>query len=95
MRQELPALRDGGMVMVDTTIPNVLSYVRTAPAGGHAGMVALNMTAQPQKIALDLTEAGISQRAVRTLPTNDVSLQGTTSTSITLSPFASWVGELQ
>jgi hypothetical protein len=31
--------------------------------------------------------------AVRTLPTNDVSLQGTT--SMTLSPFASWVGELQ
>ena len=95
MRRELPALRDGGMVMVDTANPSVLSYVRTAPGGGHAVVVALNMTSQPQKIALDLSPARISQRAVRTLLTNEPSLQGVPTTSMTLPPFASWVGEVR
>src|ERR1700678_4087659 len=39
--------------------------------------------AEPEKVTLDPTEAGISQW---TLPTNYVSLRGTTSTSMTLSP---------
>jgi alpha-glucosidase len=95
MRREMAALRDGGMVMVDGTNPSVLSYVRTGPAGGHAVVVALNMTGQPQKIALDLKEAGIQQTAVKTLLTNESSLTGATSTSITLPPFASWIGEVQ
>jgi alpha-glucosidase len=72
-----------------------LSYVRTAPAGGHAVVVALNMTAQPQTIALDLTSAGVQGRAVQTLLSNEPSLRGVTSTSMTLPPFASWVGETQ
>ena len=95
MRRELPALRDGGMVMVDTTNASVLSYVRTAPGVGHPVVVALNMTAQPQKIALDLSPAGISSKAVKTLLTNDSSLQGVTTTSITLPAFGSWVGEVR
>jgi alpha-glucosidase len=95
MRRELPALRNGGMVMVDTTNASVLSYVRTAPGVGHPVVVALNMTAQPQKIALDLSPAGISSKAVKTLLTNDSSLQGVTTTSITLPAFGSWVGEVR
>jgi alpha-glucosidase len=95
LRREIPALHDGGMAMVDTTNASVLSYVRTVPTGGKAVVVALNMTAQPQKIALDLKPAGISQRAVRTLLTNEASLQGVTTTSMTLPPFASWVGEVR
>jgi alpha-glucosidase len=95
MRRKRDAVRDGGMVMLDGTNPSVLSYVRTAPPGHHNIVVALNMTAQPQKIALDLKEAGIQQTAVKTLLTNEPSLQGATTTSITLPPFASWVGEVQ
>jgi alpha-glucosidase len=95
MRRKRDALRDGGMVMLDTANPNVLSYVRTAPPGHHNIVVSVNMTAQPQKIALDLKEAGIQQTAVKTLLTDEPSLQGATTTSITLPPFASWVGEVQ
>jgi alpha-glucosidase len=95
MRKKRDAVRDGGMVMLDTANPSVLSYVRTAPPGHHNIVVALNMTGQPQKIALDLNEAGIQQTAVKTLMTDEPSLQGATSTSITLPPFASWVGEVQ
>ena len=95
MRRKRDAVRDGGMVMLDGTNPSVLSYVRTAPPGHHNIVVALNMTAQPQKIALDLKDAGIQQTAVKTLLTNEPSLQGATTTSITLPPFASWIGEVQ
>ena len=95
MRRKRDAVRDGGMVMLDTSNPSVLSYVRTAPVGHHNIVVALNMTGQPQKISLDLKEAGISQTAIKTLLTDDSSLQGVTTTSMTLPPFASWVGEVQ
>ena len=66
-----------------------------ARPGHHNIVVAMNMTAQPQKIALDLKEAGIQQTAIKTLMTNEPSLMGATSTSITLPPFASWIGEVQ
>ena len=56
MRRKRDALRYGGMVMLDTTNPSVLSYVRTAPPGHPDIVVSLNMTAQPQTIALDLTK---------------------------------------
>jgi alpha-glucosidase len=95
MRRELPALRDGGLVMLDTENPSTLSYVRTASAGAQAIVVALNMTGQPQTIALDLSPAGISSKGVRTLLTDDSSLQGVTKTSMTLPPFGSWVGEVR
>ncbi len=95
MRRTRDAVRDGGMVMLDGTNPSVLSYVRTAPPGHHNIVVALNMTGQPQKIALDLKEAGIQQTAIKTLMTDAPSLMGATSTSITLPPFASWIGEVQ
>jgi alpha-glucosidase len=95
MRRKRDAVRDGGMVMLDTANPSVLSYVRTAPPGHHNIVVALNMTGQPQKIALDLKEAGIQQTAIKTLMADDPSLMGATSTSITLPPFASWIGEVQ
>jgi alpha-glucosidase len=95
MRRKRDAVRDGGIVMLDTANPSVLSYVRTAPVGHHNIVVALNMTAQPQKIALDLKEAGIQQTTIKTLMSNEPSLMGATSTSITLPPFASWIGEVQ
>jgi alpha-glucosidase len=95
MRREMSALRDGGMVMVDTLNSTVLSYVRTPLVGQKAVVVSLNMTAQPQKISLDLSPAGISQKGVRTLLTSEASLQGVTTTTMTLPPFASWVGEVQ
>src|ERR1700730_9134914 len=95
MRRKRDAVRDGGMVMLDTANPSVLSYVRTAPPGHHNIVVALNMAGQPQKIALDLKEAGRQQTPIKTLMSHEPSLMGAPSTSITLPPFASWIGEVQ
>ena len=96
MRRTLPALHDGGVVMIDTENPNVLSYVRTAPAGAKAVVVSLNMSATPQTVHLNLSEAGLKGRSVKTLLSSDSGLGGTKAvTDLTLPGYASYVGEVQ
>jgi alpha-glucosidase len=95
MRRSMPALRNGGIVMLDVTNPSVLSYLRTAPAGQPSVVVALNMTAQPQTISLSLPST-VKATTVKTLLTNADSIPSTTSlTNLTLPPFTSWVGSVQ
>jgi len=88
LRRSVPALHRGSMTMLDTTNPSVLSYEREA--GASKVVVALNCTAMPQTISLDV--AG----AVKTLATDDPALATVTSLhSITLAPFASWIVSVQ
>jgi alpha-glucosidase len=58
LRRGYPALHDGGIVMLDTANPSVLSYVRKGP-DGSAILVSLNFTDQPQTVHLDLAAAGV------------------------------------
>jgi alpha-glucosidase len=96
LRRDLPALHDGGVVMLDRTNENVLSYVRTAPAGAAAVVVMLNMSGQPQTVSLDLSEAGVKGNRVKTILTDEPSLQEASSlTNVTLPPFSSWVGSVE
>ena len=82
--------------MLDRTNPNVLSYVRKGSAGSPSVVVALNFTAQPETISLNLTGTGVTGTNVKTLLTDDASLRPTTSlTGITLPPFASWIASVQ
>jgi alpha-glucosidase len=96
MRATNPALREGPLTMLDRTNPNVLSYVRKGSAGSPSVVVALNFTAQPQTISLNLAGTGVTGNNVKTLLTDDASLRSTTSlTGITLPPFASWIASVQ
>ena len=96
MRKDDPTLRDGKMVMLDRDNPSVLSYIREGVAGRPAVVVALNFTAEPQTISLDLTPANVQGHSVKTLITDAPSLEQTSSLSnITLPPYASWVGSVQ
>ncbi|MFY9937226.1 MAG: alpha-glucosidase [Silvibacterium sp.] len=96
LRRTDPALRDGALTMLDSTNPNVLSYLRKGPAGAASVVVSLNFTAQPQTVSLDLAGAGVTANNVKTLITDDSSLQSATSlTHIVLPPFASWVASVQ
>ena len=96
LRRTDPALRDGALTMLDSTNPNVLSYLRKGPAGAASVVVSLNFTAQPQTLSLDLAGTGVTASNVKTLMTDDPSLQSTTSfTHIVLPPFASWVASVQ
>jgi alpha-glucosidase len=67
MRRDLPALHDGGVVMLDKANAKVLSYVRTAPEGAKAVVVVLNMSGEAQTVALDLAGAGLKGTRARTV----------------------------
>ena len=88
LRRTNAALRAGEMVMLDTTNSNVLSYERKAP--GATVVIAMNFTAQPETISLEVTGT------VKTLATDDPALKAATSLkNVTLAPFASWVVSVQ
>jgi alpha-glucosidase len=85
LRRTNPALHSGKMVMLDTANTSVLSYERTTE-NGAAVVVAMNFTAQPETISLDVPGA------VKTLATDDAALKSATSLkNVTLAPYASWI----
>jgi alpha-glucosidase len=85
LRRTNPALHSGKMVMLDTANTSVLSYERTTE-NGAAVVVAMNFTAQPETISLDVPGA------VKTLATDDAALKSATSlNNVTLAPYASWI----
>ena len=86
LRRTVPALRAGGVRMVDEKNPAVLSYVRTAPKGQRAVLVSINFSEKPQPIALPY--------AVKTLATDDPALEQATKAKVTIAPFGAWVAEL-
>ena len=92
LRRTNRALRDGSMMMLNQEDRYVLSFVRRSLPGRAAVIVAVNMSAQPQTVVLDLRGAGLEGRTWHTLLASDPSLQSATSpASITLPPYASWV----
>ena len=95
LRKATPALHDGGIVMLNKDSKDVLCYLRTAPAGKPAALIAINMSAQAQTISLDLASAGIKATRMQTLAATDPSLQKVTGTQITLPPFASWIASVE
>src|ERR1039458_9759314 len=96
IRRANPTVHDGGIVMLDTQNPSVLSYARTASTGGHPIVVSLNFTNQPQTVHLDLTAAGITSTAAKALLFDAAPLNTlTTLTTFTLPPYASLVAEVQ
>jgi alpha-glucosidase len=92
LRRELPALHDGGIVMLDPANPDVLSYIRTAPKGSPSVIVVLNMSGAQQTVSLDLAAEGIKTQSATTALTDEPSLSGIQSLAgLKLPPFASWV----
>lgn len=96
LRRSNKALHDGGMVMLNTDNPNVLSYLRTAPKGSASVLVLINMSAEPQTITPDLSPAGLTATKAQTLVSSDHALSGSQALrAVALTPFAAWVGTIQ
>lgn len=96
LRRSNPALRDGGMVMLDRDNPDVLSFVRTGPGESSSLLIAVNMSPQTRTVTVDPGSAGIRNPVVTTISASDPSLQSVTSLeSVTLPPFASWIASLR
>ena len=95
LRRDVAALRSGSMTMLDTSNPDVLSYARST-GSGPAVVVAMNFTATPKTITLNLAGSGIKGTGIKTIATSDPALTSTSSlTNITLPPYASWVASVQ
>jgi len=95
LRRDIPALHSGTMTMLDTSNPDVLSYVLSTGTG-PAVVVAMNFTATPKTITLNLAGSGVKGKTVKTLAADDASLKSTTTLkNVTLPPFASWVASVQ
>ena len=94
LRRSNAALRSGRTVMLDRDNPSVLSYARVA-AGGESVLISLNMSAQPQSVALGLAAAGLRGARLRTLLANPHFIANAPANQpVTLPPFAAWVAEL-
>ena len=73
------------MVMLNRDDQDVLAYVRTAPTGSQAVVVAMNMSSSPKTISLDPSEAHVKGTRAHTLAASTPFLQGVTSLhSVTL-----------
>jgi len=95
LRRSNPALHDGGMIMLKKSA-GVLSYLRIAPKGSPPVVVAMNLSASPKTVILDLAGAGITVKSVRTLAASDASLRQVTSpASVVLPAFSAWVASVQ
>jgi alpha-glucosidase len=96
LRRDLPGLHDGGEVMLDTANANVLTYVRTAPEGAKAVVVALNMSGEAQTIAIDLGAAGLKSMDARTIVSDGVVSGSVVDLKrVTLPAFGSWVATVE
>jgi alpha-glucosidase len=96
MRRDVAALHDGGEMMLDTTNAKVLSYVRTAPKGSASMVTVLNMSAEEQTVSLDVSAAGIAGSMVKTLLTDEPSLEGATSLKeLRVPAFGVWIGSVK
>jgi len=92
LRHTRPALATGRMVMLDLQNTNVLSYARVTK-DGKAILVALNMSATPQTVSLDVKSAGVRQSGLTTVMMSPASMERPLSAgAITLPAYAAWVG---
>ena len=95
LRRDIPALHSGDMTMLNTANPDVLSFVRSTGSGA-AVVVAMNFTATPETITIDLSGSGVAAGTVKTLAADDASLKSiTTLKDITLPPYTSWVASVE
>jgi alpha-glucosidase len=90
LRRSSPALLDGGYVALNQSDPNVLSYLRKSK--NDAVIVAINMSAAPQTVNLNLSRQRLNVRSAKTLLTTQSSLQNNPSAAqLSLGPFAVYI----
>jgi alpha-glucosidase len=93
LRHTDKALLDGEYIALNPDDLNVLSYLRSS--NGDAVLVAINMSANPQKVSFELSQQGFASGTAKTLMTTQSSLKEASSTKqLSLEPFAVYIGEV-
>lgn len=95
LRRTNAALRGGRMEMLERENPSVIAWVRVGDAGKDSTLVAVNCTDETRTIVLDPSAYGVHGHVVRTLLTDAAALEGQSTFTIKLPPFASWIGSVQ
>ncbi|HEV2732375.1 MAG TPA: alpha-glucosidase [Terriglobales bacterium] len=90
LRHTNPALREGGYTALNEEDDNVMSYLRSYK--GKAVLVALNMSASPQKATFNLADKGFPSANLKSLiATPHSSGKGS---EVTLEPFGVFIAEI-
>jgi alpha-glucosidase len=93
LRRTDAALLEGSYIALNENDPNVLSYLRKS--GDEAVIVAINMSAEPQKVSFDLSGQGLNGGSAKTLLTTQSSLVNNSSVGrLTLEPFAAYIAKV-
>ena len=95
MRAQNPALRDGQNIMVDTSNPDVLSYLRKNPGAGPSVLVAMNFTDQPHTLSYSLQAEGIHSAHATALLADQGAEKDVDLKHLILPPFAVFIGAVQ
>jgi glycosidase len=90
LRHTNEALLEGSYTALNEDDANVMSYLRSYK--GKAVLVALNMSASPQKATFKLADQGLSLTSLKTLvATPQSSAKGS---EVTLEPFGVFIAEV-
>jgi alpha-glucosidase len=95
LRRSSPAMRDGGVAIVDENNANVLSFIRTAPVGAKPVLVVMNMTANPQTANIQLQDAGLKNSILRTLLASPGFATPSSLGSVSLPPYSVWIAAIE
>jgi len=89
LRHSNEALLEGSYTALNEEDPNVMSYLRSYK--GKAVLVALNMSATPQKTTFDLSKQGLGRTPLKPLIASEASAKGN---EVTLEPFGLLIAEV-
>jgi len=93
LRHTNEALREGKYVALNPDDVNVLSYLRQYK--NSAVLVALNMSATPQKVAFDLAPQGFGSATLRLLASSNAPTDAGRAATVELQPFGVYIAEVQ
>ncbi len=95
LRRAEPALRDGGITMLDAGDRHILAYLRGGTGTGTI-VVAMNCSSSPRKIEISGVAAGLARARVATLLTDAPTLRAASSLAgVELPPYATWIARVE
>jgi alpha-glucosidase len=92
LRKNDADLREGSYLALNTTDPNVMSYLRQYQ--DSAVLVVLNMCATKQTLTFDLAKQGFSGAQAATLAQNGAEVPTGAFKSVTLAPYGTYIAKL-
>jgi alpha-glucosidase len=93
IRRSNIAIRDGSYVTVNPDDANVLSFLRKS--GNNIVLVALNMSAQPQKMKFDLAPQGVKGTSGKTLLSAPMLPKSVRTNDFTMPPFGVLIADVK